>query len=95
MTDESRGVEVRRHTIADANILDVEVVTTGPKGGDYSHGAWATVKLINTASTAWDVDVDYDDFLGLRHVCIEVQGDSELRTLAAALRWAAEQLDPK
>ncbi len=87
-------------TFTDANILRVDVSTTGWMGGDAGHGGVTTVKLTDEASTAWKVSVERDstdDGMTIttddpRSITITVQGDAELRTLADSLGWASRKI---
>ncbi len=89
-----------RKTFTDANILRVDVSTTGRKGGDAGHGGVTKVKLSNEASTAWEVSVEHDSlYHGMAvtaedplSITITVQGDAELQTLADSLGWASKRI---
>jgi hypothetical protein len=48
-------------TCVSANILDVEIIHNGIKGGDAGHGGFVQLKLSSYDSTSYDVDVKYKD----------------------------------
>lgn len=67
---------------ASANILEVEVGTTGFRGGDTGHGARTYFKLENLGGT--DMTVSVTD----NGVIIELGGDTEITTFVDALEFA-------
>lgn len=86
-----------QETCTSANILDCEVGTTGPMGGDAGHGGETYIRLQDAASTAWHIVVADESGKEVvieqpRSVRIVVQGDAELQTLAESLEWAAQKI---
>lgn len=72
-----------------ANILQVSVGTTGPKGGDSGHGGRTVFALHDLGST--DMTVIPDE----TGVTIEFGGDTELHTFIEALEFAVQVLRGK
>lgn len=80
-----------------ANILIAEVGTTGFMGGDAGHGGQTYLKLTDDAATSWSVSIsdekNEEGYIEQPHtVTISVQGDTELRTFAESLEWAAKEI---
>jgi hypothetical protein len=75
--------------IVNCNILNVEVGTNVPQGGDAGHGGKTFFELKDEGGTSWTITKLGDD----EGVRIELGGDSECITFANALRWAADELD--
>jgi len=82
----------RREEFWDCCGLSVEVGSTGLCGGDSGHGSCSTVTIKDLGGFCGSVVVNgkYQD--GFESIEFEARGDAELRTLADALSWAAEQL---
>lgn len=85
-----KGFETRTVEITSANILEVEVGTTGYKGGDSGHGGRTYFRLLDLGST--DINVDCDEF-GNSEVVIELGGDTELQTFIEALKYVVKVLE--
>ena len=85
-------VETETREFVSANILEVEVGTTGHCGGDTGHGCRTFFRLKNLSSTDMRVDVveDIDDTTD--EVSISFGGDTELDTFLDALTFAVEKL---
>jgi len=78
------------------NILELEVGTNAPKGGDTSHGGRTLFKLIDEGGTDWYVkivDSEGEHYFELpKEVTIVLGGDSEAKTFAEALLFAGKYL---
>lgn len=72
--------------------LRCAVQSTGLCGGDSGHGGWSRVHLSDLGSTDLRGSIGGDLPTSTEQVVIEVGGDAELRVLADALLWAAQQL---
>jgi len=96
-----RNVSTVKKEFYDACILEVEVGTSSPNGGDWGNGGRTYFKLTDHASTAWNVRADIpktgkkhiDNWLEPRNIEIVVGGDAEARVFIQALRYAADQLE--
>ena len=80
-----------------ANILSVEVGTTGLMGGNAGHGGETYLKLTDDGATSWFckvVDGNGNEILveSPESIFISVQGDTELETFASSLEWAARKI---
>lgn len=76
----------------DAAAFHAEVRSTGLRGGDAGHGGITQLALTGDG-TDWRVQTKVDPSGSLERLDLEVRGDAELRVLAQALRWTAEQLE--
>jgi hypothetical protein len=78
------------------NILEVEVSTNCPQGGDGGHGGKTELRFKDLAGTCMDLKVDrvsaVEEMSGIREVSLIFGGDSEAETLAQALEFAAKTL---
>lgn len=87
---EIKEIATYSRVITDANILGVEVGTTGFCGGDGGHGGRTYFQIKNLSGTAI-------------HVCpfesggfeVTLYGDSELRTIIKALKFITTILNKK
>ena len=81
------GIDVPtfKKEIISANMLEVEVGTTGHQGGDSGHGGRTYFKVENLSSTDMTVEADGSS-CGDGKVEIMLGGDSELDTFCEALR---------
>ena len=81
------GIEVPtfKKEIISANMLEVEVGTTGHQGGDSGHGGRTYFKVENLSSTDMTVEADGSGSSDVK-VEITLGGDSELDTFCEALR---------
>lgn len=91
------GIEVKtvKAEIVDANILEVEVGTTGHMGGDSGHGGRTYLRLQDNASTDMKVRVNDGDWIDLMSegpLEIALGGDAELDTFIMALEYAVRML---
>ena len=86
------GVEVETWVaeFISANILEVEVGTTGYMGGDTGHGGRTYLRITDLAST--DLSVNGKDS---EEVVIELGGDTELATFTQVLEFALKVLKDK
>jgi hypothetical protein len=91
-----KGISERRE-FSSANILKVEVKSTGYKGGDWGHGSRHYLSLHNEVATSWYVKVK--DSEGKTRVFDQPQtmelllgGDTELDTFTDSLEFAASVL---
>jgi len=90
-------MKTAKETFTSANILEVEVGTTGLKGGDAGHGGETYLKLVDAASTSWHAEIidEHGKSRTMKQpqsIMIAVQGDTELQTLADSLEWAARKI---
>lgn len=82
--------------ITNFNILNVNVGSTGFKGGDAGAGGKTILRLQDRASTVWNLE--YEDMYERKiikqpeYIEIELRGDSELQTFVEALEFAVEEL---
>lgn len=74
--------------ITSANILEVEVGTTGYQGGDYGHGGRTYFRIKDLGSTALSANVVKNKFGDTEEVSIELGGDTEMVTFLEALKFA-------
>ncbi|MGP4076298.1 hypothetical protein [Halobacillus sp. K22] len=79
------------------NILNVEVGSTGYKGGDSGAGGKTILRLQNGGSTVWTLK--YEDEYGSTSVIeqpqvieIEMKGDSEMQSFIEALEFTINEL---
>lgn len=100
-------IETLKKVITSANILEVEVGTNCPQGGDAGHGGRTYLKLSDGGGTAWGIRVNYGrtyvfnggpdpgQVLECRpdSVTLVLGGDTECETLIQALRFAADTLE--
>lgn len=79
------------------NILEVDVGTNAPQGGDSGHGGRTVFRLEDQASTAWSLYVspEYGDEIVVEQpnsIEIVLGGDAEAQTFIEALEFAASEL---
>lgn len=74
--------------IVSANILEVEVGTTGYKGGDGGHGGRTYFRIHDLSST--DIRAWADYYSGFE---VTLGGDSELDTMIEALKFIVDVLE--
>jgi len=88
------GVEVQtvKREFTSANIIEVEVGTTGYCGGDSGHGGRTYFRIEDLSSTDMAVKVSGTSCGETGKVEIMFGGDSELETFIDALEFAAETL---
>jgi len=80
-----------KREIFSANILEVEVGTTGFCGGDTGHGGRTYFRLADLGST--DMNVSISNYQDNPSVTIELGGDTELETFIDALKFAVQVLE--
>ena len=92
-------VKTTSKEIISANILDVEVGTTGYCGGDTGHGGRTYLRISNVASTDLRCRIkakgefyDFGECMGADQIEIMLGGDCELGTFIEALEFAVEAL---
>lgn len=83
-----RLVDTRITEITSCNILEVEVGTTGSRGGDSGHGGRTYFRLKDIAAT--DMCLKVSDYPA--EITIELGGDSEMSTFIEALEFAVKAL---
>jgi hypothetical protein len=88
------GVEVHtwKAELLNANILEVEVGTTGYCGGDTGHGGRVYFSIRDLGSTDINVKVISNSYRDTEGVVIELGGDTELSTFIEALEFAVKVL---
>ena len=101
VVDDSK-IETAAAEMTSANILEVEVGTTGYCGGDSGHGGRTYLRLKDLASTDMRCKVkgyDYSDrqykdvdMTDANSIAITFGGDCELDTFIAALEFAVDKL---
>ena len=89
------GVEVEtwKREIVDANVLSVEVGTTGYMGGDTGHGGRTFIRINDEGGTdisAKVIEDRYGDTMGIE---IALGGDAELSTMIEALKFITQVLE--
>lgn len=91
---EVNGVEVETWIaeITSANILEVEVGTTGYQGGDTGHGCRTYLRIQDQGCTDINVNVLVDKFNKPEGFVLELGGDTELATFIEALEFAVNVL---
>lgn len=77
--------------VTNANIMALEVGTTGFKGGDAGHGGRTFIAFKDLGGTSMNANVKQDRF-GCEEIEIEFGGDSELQTLIDSLEFAVKVL---
>jgi hypothetical protein len=55
-------------TFTSANLLDVEVIHNGYKGGDAGHGGFVSIKLSDAGSTAMDTVVLFNNMTNVKQI---------------------------
>lgn len=88
-------VDTETQVCTSANILEVEVGTTGYRGGDSGHGGRTYIRLKDLSSTDMQVRVNGGAKTDLTGGQIEIAfgGDSELETFISALQFALNTLE--
>lgn len=86
------NVETWKAEMVSANIIEVEVGTTGFCGGDSGHGGRTYFSIKDLASTAMTAKVVTDKYGDTEDVTIELGGDTELQTFIEALEFAVKVL---
>jgi type V secretory pathway adhesin AidA len=91
---EVNGVEVEtwKKEITSANILEVEVGTTGFQGGDTGHGGRTYLKIQDLGCTDINVYLVKDQYFDTKGFTLELGGDTELKTFIEALEFAVKIL---
>lgn len=85
-------VETWKREIWNANALEIEVGTTGYKGGDSGHGGRTYFSIKDLASTDIDVSIIKDNYSNIEGFTVKLGGDSELSTFIEALEFAIKVL---
>lgn len=89
-------VETIAKEIDSANIIDVEVGTTGYCGGDSGHGGRTYFRIKNVSGTDMSVrinkSVEYDWMSNLQEIELMFGGDCELDTFIEALEFAIDTI---
>lgn len=81
-----------RREFVDACILEVEVTTNTPCGGDGGHGGRTVVRFIDAGGTDMSESHIKHDGFDAEEVALVLRGDAEARVLAKALIWAGQKL---
>lgn len=91
---EVNGIDVETWIaeITSANIIEVEVGTTGYQGGDTGHGGRTYLKIQDLGSTDINVTLLKDGFNESEGFILELGGDTELYTFIEALEFAVKVL---
>lgn len=95
VTLEGITIKTKMTECVSANVLGVEVGTTGIKGGDTGHGGRTYMKLQDLSSTDMRVRVNNGEWVNLMSegpLEIAFGGDAELETFIQALMFAVEEL---
>lgn len=92
------AIPIGTKTFSSANILHVEAGTNGYHGGNSSHGSQTYLKLRDDGATCWRLKVRDGGGKEWRFdqpATIEIiaEGDTELETLTAALKFASQVLE--
>ncbi|NCB67116.1 MAG: hypothetical protein EOM48_13255 [Bacilli bacterium] len=90
-------MEKKKKEFGSANVLSVEVGTTGYCGGDAGHGAKTAFEITDEAGTAWEARITYQNgvtvvFEDPKKVEIVALGDCEAETFTDALKFAGDTL---
>jgi hypothetical protein len=78
--------------ISNANILEVQVGTNCPQGGDHGHGGRTLFRLINHASTSMQCRINDATLADADKIEIILGGDAEHETFIKALEFALSVL---
>jgi len=85
-----------KKTFTLCNILDLEIGTNTPKGGDTGHGGRTLFKLVDAGGTDWYIkivdSIGEHYFESPKEITIVLGGDSEAKTFAEALLFAGKYL---
>ena len=81
--------------LVNANIIEIEVGTTGFCGGDTGHGGRTYLRIKDLASTDIRASVIEDKYSDMEEVSLELGGDTELYTFIEALEFALKVLKEK
>ena len=95
ITIDNIQIETESKELVNANILEVEVGTTGYRGGDSGHGGRTYIKLQDHSSTDIRVRVNCGEWHSLMSegpLEIALGGDAELDTFIDALEFAVKTL---
>lgn len=57
-----------QQTFTSANLLDVEVIHNGYKGGDAGHGGFVSIKLSDAGSTTMDTVVLFNNMTNVQQI---------------------------
>jgi len=79
-----------RTTIESANLLGIEVSTTGHMGGDAGHGGKTEIKIIDEGGTCCEFESYKEN--GCNGLKMIFQGDSELDTITEAMEFIVKIL---
>lgn len=86
------NVETWKAEINSANIIEVEVGTTGYQGGDSGHGGRTYFSIKDLASTDIQVRILKDKNSDTQGFVLELGGDCELGTFIESLEFAIKVL---
>jgi hypothetical protein len=75
-----------------ANVLEVQVGTNCPQGGDAGHGGRTVFRLINRSGTEMKCRLNDGEAVETSSIEILLAGDSECDTFTEALAFALEVL---
>ena len=88
------GVEVKtfKKEITDCNIIEVEVGTTGYRGGDSGHGGRTYLRIKDLGGTDMSCQITGQSCGNAGQIEISLGGDAEMGTFIEALEFAADVL---
>lgn len=88
------GTEITTYTrdVISCNILQVEAVTTGYKGGDSGHGGRTYFRIQDEASTDMEIKPILSKY-GCDGFEVTLGGDCELETMIRALKFITKVLE--
>lgn len=97
--DEKINIETYKFTVTGANVISIQVGTTGEQGGDTGHGGRTYLKIEDDASSDMmartvvkDEYEESDGFIPISSLELRLGGNSELYTLIEALEFAVKVL---
>ena len=85
-------ITIHKTTLNDANLLEVQVGTNCPQGGDAGHGGRTVLRLIDRGGTSMQCRVNDGSFVDASKIEIVLRGDSENETFTQALDFALNVL---
>lgn len=86
-------VPITSKTINHLNILEVDVGTNCPCGGDTGHGGRTLLRFTNQASTDMRVRINGGEQIEAQSIELVFGGDAECETLIEALEFALDTLN--
>jgi len=83
-------VKLYRREFTQCNILEVEVGTNCPQGGDSGHGGKTILRIRDLGGSAMEASLNGEPLREVARIDLVMGGDSECETLLEALEFAAK-----